>query len=198
MKKFFIIIMMLMCSFGFANNVTLTQDQYNKIIDRLKEDKELLQKNDAKWDKLRKQAPSIEYKVDNVQVVIEKITIPVDKDTPLEYVSNFKVILKNQTEGFFPLRFRLYGGIDLSQGTNGSAVAYQPDAKFAVKIFGLKPLPLSIVQDFGVNAMIGIHGFGFSLSYDLPKPIANTAVHAFYGYTYKMVQIYGFGISVNF
>lgn len=196
MKKIFILLICVFISIPLAaRNITLSEQQYKTIIDRLEKDKDIMQKNDAKWNDLRKQVPEVEYKVTDGGVVVEKITIPIKDDNPLEYQSDFTVVMKTKTEGFFPLKLRLYGGVEV-QPKIGETI--EPDVKLAIKLLGFRPLRVPILENFGFNAMAGVRGFGASLSYDLPAPIANTAVHAYFGTSYKWEQRIGMGISLNF
>lgn len=195
MKKLFVFMFVFACVPLLAQNVTLSRQQYKTIIDRLEKDKEIIQKNDAKWDELRKQIPEVEYKVTEGGVVVERIMIPIKDDNPLEYQSDFTVVMKAKTEGFFPLKLRLYGGVEV-QPKIGETI--EPDVKLAIKLLGFRPLRVPVLENFGFNAMAGVRGFGASLSYDLPAPVANTAVHAYFGTSYKWEQRIGMGISLNF
>lgn len=196
MKRLLLLTLLLMFSISaFSGNVTITQEKYKQIVDRLTKDKEIMQKNDDKWDVLRKEIPEIDYKVSDEGIVVEKIIIPVKDDNPLEYMNEFKIISKRNDEGFIPLRLRLLGMMQVHPAI-GEEV--EPDVKLAIKLFGLKPLKIPILQNLGLNVSAGFRGMGASLSYDLPKPLINTSIHAFYGISYKWKDIIGIGVSLNF
>jgi hypothetical protein len=196
MKRFFLLAIIFVFSVpAFSGNVTLTQEKYKQIIDRLTKDKEIMQKNDDKWDVLRKEIPEINYKVSDEGIVVEKIVIQVKDDNPLEYLNEFKIISKKNDEGFIPLRLRLLGVMQVHP-TVGEEI--EPDVKLAIKLFGLKPLKIPVLQNLGLNVSAGFRGMGGSLSYDLPKPLANTSIHLFYGTSYKWKDIIGIGLSLNF
>jgi len=184
-------------------SVTLSNSQYQAILDRLQKDKEALEKQDKKWNSLRKADPKVEYKVEKDALVVEKITIPVENDNPLEYSNNFTVIVRTSSEGFFPLRLRLWGGgVMYKQAATlltSSKMIYAADVRLAFKFIGIAPIPIKYLNGFGFNALVGLQGFGLSLSWDLPwRIVSSTSIHFGYGWTYKMVPQFSAGISLNF
>jgi len=194
MKKIIIFLSLIfMSSVAFARFIS--EEQYQQILKRFEEDKQLFLKNDDKWNKLRKQIPQIKYKQTDSGIVVEKILIPVENDNPLEYISEFKVIISNRQEGYFPLKLRFYGGVE-NPDIIGEKI--KTDIKLGIKLIGLNPLNVPILKNFGLNALVGFNGFGGSISYDLPKPVANTSIHFFMGTSYTWNYIMGIGIALNF
>lgn len=199
MKKILFCILILLFSLqSYARNISVPEDVYNSIYDQLRKDETALIKDDKKWEAIRSKdtVPKIEYTVVDDKLVVEKITVPVSDDNPLVFINNFEVIMKNSSEGFFPLKLRLYGGLDIPLYSGGKLT---PDAKLGLKLFGLRGLTQKWIGGLGVNADIGLNGFGGSLSMDLPwKPVSSTSIHVFVGYTYKLKNIMGVGVALNF
>lgn len=178
-------------SFVFAD-ITLTDKEYDRVIQRLEKDKKIIDSEQLRWDKLRKAIPVIEYEIIENGIVVQKITIPIDIDTPLEYRTTFEVNITKQGETLTPFTFRLVGVVETSNIT---------DFKLGCKILSLSPFKISYLQMMGLNVLVGIRSFGLSASYDLPKPFKNTSFHLYYGFDYKLSAasaVYGLGVGLNF
>jgi len=173
----------------FAKKVCIPEKQYDKIIDQLEDNRQALLEDDLKWEQVRKETPQIDYNV-NGNNVTQKITIPVTDDNPLEYQTEFQIIpLK---EGWMPIKFRLLGAMDTNFTT------FTPDAKLGIKFFSFSPILIPGLQNLGLNVLVGLNSSNISLSYDLPKPINNSALHIYTGFSYGFDQVYGIGFSLNF
>lgn len=206
MKKILFCILILLFSLqSYARNISVPEDVYNSIYDQLRKDEAALIKDDKKWEAIRSKdtVPKIEYTVQDDKLVVEKITVPVSDDNPLVFINNFEVIMKNSAEGFFPLKLRLWaGGVRHKQAatlSTSSKTIFSADARLGIKLIGLSPIPIKYFNGFGLNALVGLQGFGCSLSWDLPfKVLSSTSIHLGYGFTYKLIPQYSLGVSLNF
>lgn len=186
MKKFVVLLILLVSSFCYAD-IILSDEEYQAVILRLKKDKEIIHKNESQWNSLKTSKPEITYQVLEEQVVIQQITIPINNNKPLIYKVKFKVEKSQPSEKLFPFSLFLCGMLEKEAPV---------DSKIGVKLIAIPPLYKNI--NIGVNGLVGIKSFGSSLSFGLPKPFKNTALHIYYGYSYKKADVYGVGISLNF
>ena len=73
------------------------------------------------------------------------------------------------------------------------------DFKLGIQLFSLAPLQIVVLQNIGFNVLVGIKSLGVSVSYGLPKPLKNTSIHVYTGFSYTAVkEVFGVGISLNF
>ena len=172
------------------SNVVLTDEEFNSVITQLEQNKKLIKENQDKWNLLRKAIPEIHYQIDN-DMIIQKLTIPVEQDNPLEFTNKFTLVKVQKEITFFPFILRLVGGLE---STN------KADAKIGLKVFSLAPLSHNHIKNLGMNILGGIKSSAMSISYDLPQPFANTSIHIYYGFAYNanMNNIVGIGIGLNF
>jgi len=171
-------------------DVVLSDEEYDETIAQMENAKKALEGSQKRWDGLRKAVPEIQYRVEG-NLIIQNIIVPVEKDTPIEFQNRFKLTRVDKKPTFFPFVLRLVGGIELVN---------KADAKFGIKFFGLDPLKHENLRPIGLNLLIGIKSSGLSMSYDLPHPFSNTAIHVYYGtcYNEEFSKTLGLGVSLNF
>lgn len=177
---------------GFASgDVVLEDDEYVAIVARLIKDKSIIEQNVAKWEALRKATPTVKYTVVEGGLIIQSVLVPILNDTPLEYKNSFEVTDYEIKKKFFPFTFQLIGAFETK---------HQVDAKLGIKFLSLAPLSMSFIQQIGFNLLIGIKSANCSISYNMPKPFPNTAIHVFYGWSYnaELAPVFGLGVSLNF
>ena len=180
--------------------VTLSDEEYEAIIKRLKRDKEIINNDNIRWRRLKKSKPKIKYEIVNGQVVIQEIEIPIYKAKPLIYEIKFKVEMPENKISWVPLTLFLCGMIE-SNSVQGEEFGVAPDVKVGLQFFSLRPLGEKYKVkklNLGLNALIGIKSSGLSVSYSLPKPFSNTSIHLYVGFSYKIKTAYGLGVSLNF
>lgn len=171
-------------------NYVLTDKQYEAVLKQLKRDQRIINNNNIRWNKLRKNKPKVGYKVVEGKVVIQNIEIPVYNSKPLIYKVEFVVEPERYPIKYFPLTFLLCGMLEMRSTT---------DFKLGIQIFSFSPLRLPVLRNIGFNILVGIKSFGCSVSYRLPKPLKNTAIHAYTGFSYAAAkEVFGVGISLNF
>jgi len=185
MKKNRIILTILLLPIYLFADVVLTDDTYQKMLLRLKKDKQIIETEQFRWNKLKTAKPTINYKIENKKVVIQTIEIPVHKSKPLIYEVTFEVDSPTETAKLFPLQLFLAGTVE----TSGV------DAKLGVQLVNIEKITTFPI---GFNLLIGGRSLGGSVSYKLPKPLDNTAVHIYIGETYSLSTSFGIGVSLNF
>jgi len=184
-------------------DVVLTDAEYKALVQRLKNDREIINITNQRWNDLKTSKPKIDYEIQEDSVVIQRVEIPVRATNPLKYEVKFKIELSKQKPKFFPWTFFLCGTVESTYKLkNGETFKVYPDVKLGVQFFSLKPLMENL--NLGFNVMVGIQSIGGSISYTIPKVLKNTSVHLYFGLNYKSVaakdprMAYGLGISLNF
>lgn len=168
----------------------LTDEQYNAILKQLEQDQKLINNNNIIWGELRKSKPKITYEIVEDQVVIQSIEIPVYNSKPLIYEIKFKVDQKVEPDKYFPFILLLCGMVETT------ALA---DFKFGVQLFSLAPIQIIVLRNIGFNVLVGMKSSGVSISYGLPKPLKNTSVHIYTGFSYATTkEVFGVGVSLSF
>lgn len=184
-------IILMFFAFGVSQSqIMLTKEQQEQLINRLEKDKQIILQDKARWEKIRKETPKIEWELKDDYFILQKMEVPVYKDNPLIYETKWKIDLSKKEEGLFPLTLRLAGTIESSLDT---------DFKLGLKVIGFKSFNMQLLQPFGVNVFLGIKSSGLSISYDFGKPFSNVAIHLYSGFQYKISdpQVFGLGVSVN-
>jgi hypothetical protein len=197
-KVKYILFFILLSIPSFASDITLSQDETDKLIKQLEADKKTIQMYLNREEKLRKEEPVIYYEFKKGGEVKQKIMIPVENDNPLEYTVNFKVNAY-ENEGWFPMYLWL-GGFAVNTTLKDAKIQDYADCKFGIKLLSLAPLDKDFIRNLGFNVSIGLRSAGFSLSYKLFKPFEHTNIHLFYGYAYStpLQKTFGIGVSLNF
>lgn len=174
-----------------TNEVCLTEEEYNIIVQRLLKDKKIIEDDQKRFDALRIAIPQISYKIIDNGVVIQKILIPMPGDTSIEYENTFEILIKKPKEHFFPFTLMLVGGVE----TRSFA-----DAKLGVEVFSLSPLTIKFLREISFNVLVGFQSTDVSISYSLPKPLSNISIHLYYGLKYEksIPYVFGIGIGLNF
>ncbi len=182
--------LLLFCTIPVFAEYILTDKQYEAILCQLEKDQKLININNIIWSELRKSKPKITYEIIEDQIVIQSIEIPVYNSKPIIYEVKFKVDLKKDSLKYFPFTFHLCGMLETA------AIA---DFKLGIQLFSLAPLQIVVLQNIGFNVLVGIKSLGVSVSYGLPKPLKNTSIHVYTGFSYTAVkEVFGVGISLNF
>lgn len=184
LNKIFIIFICNISLFNLGfSEVTLTDKEAEQIYNRLEKDKQIIIQNQKRWEKIRKEKPTIKYETKD-GVVYQTITIPVEDDNPLIYETAFDV---KEPKKYIPLTLKLVGVIETQSIT---------DFKFGIEVFSLYPMDIPI----GLNVLAGIKSSGLSISYNLQKVFKNTGIHVYTGFSYTppIQPTYGVGISLNF
>jgi len=205
-QKLSSILLLIFISVVVYADVSLTDKEYAALLNRLKQDKILLNNQNIIWNKLKTSKPKITYTVSDNGIVIETVEIPVYNNKPIVYEVKFAIVPKEDLK-WAPWTFQLCGTIETSyvarRTINSLGVSelekftVTPDIKLGLRFFSTAPLGIPFFN-IGFNAMVGIHSAGLSISYQLPKPLKNTAIHFYAGISYKAQPVYGFGISLNF
>jgi len=185
MKINSIILILILLPIYILADTTLSDDTYNKMLLRLKKDKQIIETEQLRWAKLKTVKPVINYKIEDKKIVIQTIEIPVHKSKPLIYEVQFEVDSPTETAKLFPLQVFLAGTVE----TSGV------DAKVGIQLVNIKKITFLPI---GFNLMVGGRSLGGSISYKLPKPLDNTAIHAYFGETYSLSKSFGIGVSLNF
>jgi len=168
----------------------LTDKQYEAVLEQLKRDQQIIKNNNIRWDKLKKSKPKITYEIIDDQVVIQSIEIPVYNTKPIVYKVKFKVEPEKDPLKYFPLTLQLCGILETIAIT---------DFKVGLQLFSLAPIKIIVLRNLGINILAGIKSSGISISYRLPKPLKNTSIHIYTGFSYTEVrEVFGVGISLNF
>jgi hypothetical protein len=184
------ILFLFICIVPILGNVTLSEQDYNRIVDRLKKDRQLFEENDARWDSLRKEIPAISYEVIDSKQILQKIEIRVKDDNPLVYKNFIEINSTPTDDKYFPFSLSLVGGIE-TRSTS--------DAKIGLRVFSLEPLQRKHIEKLSLNILFGLKSSAISIGYSLPKPWSNTTIHVYYGFNYSEIsQIVGIGIGLNF
>jgi hypothetical protein len=185
----FLILLLIIPVSSFAS-YTLTDEQYDAIIKQLEKDQKIIRSNDIIWDELKKSKPKITYEIVEDQVVIQSIEIPIKNSKPLIYQIKFKIDQKQDVLKYFPFTIQLCGMLETE------ALA---DFKIGLRLFSFAPLQLPFLQNIGFSVLVGIKSTGVSINYGLPKPLKNTAIHIYTGFSYtKTKEVFGVGVSLNF
>lgn len=184
-NKYLILLLVLLFPFICFADVTLSDEAYTKIINRLKKDKVIIEEEQLRWAKLKTAQPKINYTVAENKIIIQTIEIPVYKSKPLTYEIQFEVTAPEQESSLIPLNIFLAGIIEI-QGI---------DAKLGVQFLNIEKVS---TYPIGLNIMVGVKSFGGSISYSLKKPFDNTMLHVYIGKTYDLQSSYGVGLSLNF
>lgn len=172
------------------SETTLTDQQYEVVLQQLKRDRVIINENNIRWHSLRTSKPEVEYTVgDDNKVIVQKITIPISGTTPLVYQMKFEVTPPVKPTSFIPLKFFLCGMLETTT---------LADAKLGLQVFSLSPLKWSYVSNISANVLVGVRSFGTSVSYTLPKPMHNTSIHVYSGFSYQFKKVFGVGVSLNF
>lgn len=173
------------------SQVSLTKEQQEQLINRLERDKQLLIQDKNRWEKIRKETPKIEWEVKDNYFILQKMQIEVYNDTPLIYETEWKIDLDKKEDSFFPMTLRFAGTIESSMTT---------DFKIGLKVISLSPLKSEMINNLGLNVLVGLKSSGLSISYDMGKPFSNVAFHLYSGFKYSLSNpsVFGIGISVNF
>ena len=189
-------------------DVTLSDTEYKALVQRLKNDKIIINTNNKRWEELKTTKPKATYEVLDDYNVKQKIEIPVYSSDPLKYELTFNVDIHKEKLKFFPFSPFLCGTLESTYKKTDTLMSklklgetttpeFYPDVKIGVQIFSAKPL-LSFLN-FSFNAMVGMKSSGVSISYTLPKFMKNTSVHGYMGLNYKTTKTaYGIGISLFF
>lgn len=172
-----------------ASTVTLTEEEYNKVIARLEQDKRIISTDEIRWHRLKTSEPKITYNIEEDQVIIQTVEIPIYNASPLIYQVKFTVKINEVTPVYFPWTLMLCGMLETASLT---------DFKLGVTVLSFEPIKYKVITNMRLNALIGIKSAGASVSYYLPKPFKNTAMHLYVGSTYTLKATYGIGISLNF
>ncbi len=208
LNKIVLCVFFIFISIPLFADVTLSDSEYKSLVQRLKNDKIIINTNNKRWKELRTTKPKATYEVLDNYNVKQKLEIPVFSSDPIKYEIIFNVDIHKEKLKFFPFApflcgtlestYRktdtLMGKLKLSEATTPE---FYPDVKIGVQIFSAKPL-LSFLN-FSFNAMVGMQSSGISVSYTLPKFMKNTSVHGYMGLNYKTTKTaYGIGISLFF
>ena len=183
LKKILLLLLLLLPICVLAD-VTLTDETYAQVVNRLKKDKAIIVTEQTRWDKLSTTVPVINYKVENKKVIIQTIEIPVYDAKPLIYQVSFEVDTVSQSNQVLPFQVFLAG-------------AYEPggvDAKIGMQLINIQKF---CNHPIGFNAMIGVRSADISISYTLPKPFGNAMVHTYIGKTYTLGTTFGVAVSLN-
>lgn len=186
MKK--IILFFLLVPSILLADYTITEEQRKQILTQLKQDKQTIAFYQLKMSKLRQEKPQITYKVNPDGTVEETIIIPIYKDNPLEYKSTFKIKIPKKST-WFPFDLMLCGTIE---------TASLSDIKLGITLLSFEPLDIKVLKNFRINGLVGLRSCGGSISYILPEPFNNTAIHAYSGMSYKINETFGIGVSLFF
>ena len=182
--------------------IILTDKEYKAILKRLKEDRKIIYNDDKRWKELKKSKPKINYTIEDEQITIQDIEIPVYKAKPLKYEVKFKVVTPEEESRWFPWTFMFCGTLETTyHRLADTKFTVYPDIKLGVQFFSLKRLGLKFKTphlNLGFNLNVGIRSSGLSLSYTIPKLLKNTSIHVYVGVSYKAKVAYGLGISLNF
>lgn len=171
-------------------DVTLTNEEFDLILTQFEKDKKIISECQSRWDKIRTSVPEVEYQVEN-RLIIQKITIPVENENPLEFKTTFALKEVGKEKKFIPFRLKLVGGVETLNDA---------DVKIGVEFFSLEPLRYEHIKDLSLNFLLGIQSSAISVSYRLPHPFSNTTIHVYTGIRYdtELSHIVGLGVGLDF
>ena len=121
----FILLLLPICVLA---DVTLTDETYAQVVNRLKKDKAIIVTEQTRWDKLSTTVPVINYKIEDKKVIIKTIELPIYNAKPLIYQVSFEVDTAVPQDKLFPFQLFLAG-------------AYEPtgvDAKVGMQFINLQ------------------------------------------------------------
>jgi len=165
-------------------DVTLTDETFTQVVNRLKKDKAIIETEQIRWDKLSTTVPVINYKIEDKKVIIQTVELPIYNTKPLIYQVSFEVDTAVPQDKLFPFQLFLAG-------------AYEPkgvNAKVGMQFINLQRFA---AHPIGINAMIDVRSVDVSLSYTIPKPFENAMLHVYVGKTYTLGTTFGVGVSLN-